>query len=585
MTSTLLTRIGLLCAAVALFAANDWITTGKHQGYPNALYFVGVGLSEKGADAAKQSAMVEVKKQISVKVNASTFDEMTSFSINGAEKTTSKSASRAQLTTSGDIQGIQVVETAQQGKIYYALAVLDKNNFVSNTKARIQELKKDLATQMNGAKADIGAGKIGQGMKKLSAAKRDIADIMEQRTLLSAAAEVTAAEQIDVSVNDIAALYEKCVASIKVEKAAGDNQELTVGMVPEAPFMITVSAESVPVAGTLVELKDEAKKTVMEKYTDESGSASFSLGENVNSAVGSHKYITCVRLPVNETLRKVLAATDQTFTYKVNSNPCWAKITVKVAPELRADQIDLTDKAIKLLGKYDVQMDTASENTIEVSLSAKETGNVQGLSEARTFVKSDVTMGFALIQDGKSIVSFEKIGKGTGSTLGKSVSQGIGNVGIKSDIKLILDKICGAGADTPKRTIAVFPFKNMSAYTDWYNLAESVSDMIITKLINSRKFDVVERSQINKIMEEKTLGQSGIVEQSEALQIAQLAGAELILIGSASVVAGKIEVDARIIDSGKGTALCAMSASGFDITNLRPLADNLVGQVKGKCIK
>ena len=156
---------------------------------------------------------------------------------------------------------------------------------------------------------------------------------------------------------------------------------------------------------------------------------------------------------------------------------------------------------------------------------------------------------------------------------------------IKSDIKLILDKICGVTDGTPKKKIAVFAFKNMTNYSDWYNLAESMSDMIITKLINTKKFDVVERSQLNKIMEEKAMGQSGIVEQSEAMQAAQLAGAELILIGSASVVGGKIEVDARIIDAAKGTAICAMSSSGFDIANLRPLADDIVMKIKIGAVK
>jgi len=579
MMKRLLMQWTILIAVGMTFAANEWVSSGKHPAYPVDLYFVGVGLSERGMDAAKQSAMVEVKKQISVKVNATTLDEMSSFSINGAEKSASKSESRAMLTTSGDVQGIQVVETAQQGKLFYALAILDKNNFISNTKAKIQELKKDLATQMTGAKADIAAGKIGLGMKKLSAAKRDITDIYEQRTLLSAAAAVGEAEAVPVSQNDIAALYEQCVASIKVEKAAGDNQELAVGMVPEAPFAVTVTAQGTPVSGVLMELRDENNKLVMDKFTDEAGNAAFSLGENVNSAVGTHKYTAMLKLPVNTSLQKTLASTNQTFSYAVKSNPCYANIQVKVADELKGDLADLTDKAVKLMGKYDVQMDTAADYVLQLGVSAKETGNVTGLSESRTFVKTDVTMVFGLLENGKSLVSFQKTGKGTGSTFGKSVATAVSNVGIKSDIKLILEKICGT-ATGPKQKIAVFPFKNMSAYADWYNLAESMSDMIITKLINSRKFDVVERSQINKIMEEKSLGQSGIVEQNEAMQAAQLAGAELLLIGSAGVVGGKIEVDARIIDAAKGTALCAMSSSGFDVTNLRALADDVVSKIK-----
>ncbi|MBL8029418.1 MAG: LPP20 family lipoprotein [Fibrobacteres bacterium] len=575
----ILLLIGLITYS---FGAGEWVTTGKSQSYPSALYFVGIGLSEKGVGEAKQSAMVEIKKQISVSVKASVMDEMNSFSINGVEKSLSKSESKAKLTTGGDVQGIEVVETTQKGKIFYALAVLEKDKFISNSKTRIQELKKDLATQMQGATDDISAGKIGLGMKKLSAAKRAISEIMEQRTLLSAAAEITAAEQIDVSTNDIAALYEKCVASIKSEKVEGDKQELSVGMVPEIPFLLSVTAEGTPVSGVLVVLLDDNKKKVMEKFTDENGQVSFSLGENINSSVGKHSYTTAIKLPVNSSLQKVLESTNQSFSYEVKSNPCFAKIEVKVSKELAGDLADLTDKTIKLLGKYDVQVDAESDNVVEVSISAKETGNVQGLSEARTFVKTDVTLSFALKQDTKSLVSFEKTAKGTGSTFGKSVAQALPNVGIKADIKMILDKICGASSDTPKKKIAVFPFKNLSGWSDWFNLAESMSDMIITKLINSKKFEVIERSQIDKIMEEKSLGQSGVIEQAEAIQAAKIAGAELLLIGSASIINGKIEVDARVISAATGSALTASNSSGFDVTNLRPLADDIVTKIKVK---
>jgi len=575
----------VLMLAALVCGANEWITTGKSPEFPVELYFVGVGLSEKGMDAAKNNAQVEVKKQISVSVNASVLDEMSSVTSGGAEKTSSKSESRAMLTTSGDVQGIQVVQTAQQGKIYYALAVLDKANFISNTKTKIQELKKDLKSMMSGATADIGAGKIGQGMKKLSAAKRDINDIYGQRTLLSAATQITDAEKVDVSQNDIAALYEKCVASIKVSKTAGDNQELTVGMVPEMPFTLQVTAEGTPVSGTLVELRDDAKKLLMTKFTDEAGNAEFSLGDNANTAVGSHSYVAALKLPVSSNLMKVLEATNQAFTYKVKSNPCYAKIEVKVPDDLNAASTEITDKAVKLLTKYDVMEDKENEYTVQVAITSKEAGTITGLSAANTFVKSDVTLAFALLQDNKNVVAFQKTAKGQGSTYAKSVGTALSNAAIKTDIKLILEKICGGAATGPKKMIAVFPFKNSTSTSDWYNIAESLSDMLITKLINSKKFDVVERSQLNKIMEEKSMAMSGVVEQNEAMQAAQMAGAELILIGSASVVGGKIEVDARIIDAKRGVAVCSMSSSGFDLSNLRALADDLNSKIKMSAVK
>jgi hypothetical protein len=81
------------------------------------------------------------------------------------------------------------------------------------------------------------------------------------------------------------------------------------------------------------------------------------------------------------------------------------------------------------------------------------------------------------------------------------------------------------------------------------------------------------------------LAQSGVVEEKEALQAAQLAGADVILIGTATIAGDKIETDARIVDIKSGVAKCAMSSSAYSLSDLRALADDLVGQIKGKCAK
>ena len=119
----------LLVIATAAFANDQWVTAGRDIEYPNDLYFVGVGMSERGPEAAKQNAMVKVKKQITVKVNAFTLDEQMSLSAGGKENSINRVESRSRLTTSGDVQGIEVVKTAKKGNITYALAVLDKKKF------------------------------------------------------------------------------------------------------------------------------------------------------------------------------------------------------------------------------------------------------------------------------------------------------------------------------------------------------------------------------------------------------------------------------------------------------------------------
>jgi TolB-like protein len=581
-----LSGVIFVVAALSIFAGDQWVSAGRDIEYPNDLYFVGIGMSERGPDAAKQAAMVEVKKQITVKVSASMLDEQSSFIAGGKETSINRVESRSRLTTSGEAQGIEVVKTALKGKISYALAVLDKKNFVSNCRAKIAELKKQLAQLMEAASADIAGAKVGAALRKLSDAKKVIADILEERTMLSAAGEITKAEELNFTMTDVAGLYEKCVSSIRMTKVSGDNQAFAVGMVPAEPFVVQVATtDGAPVALLPVALF-EGTKRVLDKFTDDKGRAELLLGEKSDMSAGSHSYVASISLPVSSDAKKYLTSQNQTFSYAVQSNPCFAKVSVEVSQTLASGRDEIEKKVAARLSKYDIKNDPESENSLKVVVSATDAGGVQGLSQSSSFIKTDVTLVMTLVDEsGKELASLQGGAKGTGGSFVKSASQGIDNVRIDKDIKPMLEKMCSAKPGGPKLKIAVFEFRDRGVYHYWYDMAIKLSDMLITKLINTGKFDVVERSQLDKIMQEKSLAQSGVVEEKEAMQAAQLAGADVILVGTASIAGDKIETDARIVDVKTGIAKCAMSSSAYSLSDLRALADDLVGQIKGKCAK
>ena len=74
--------------------------------------------------------------------------------------------------------------------------------------------------------------------------------------------------------------------------------------------------------------------------------------------------------------------------------------------------------------------------------------------------------------------------------------------------------------------IAVMPFK---ASTEL--IGGSVSDMVVTELLRTQKYSLVERSQMNKVLSEAELSMSGISE-TKAVEMAKLMGAEAVVIGT-----------------------------------------------------
>jgi curli biogenesis system outer membrane secretion channel CsgG len=84
-----------------------------------------------------------------------------------------------------------------------------------------------------------------------------------------------------------------------------------------------------------------------------------------------------------------------------------------------------------------------------------------------------------------------------------------------------------------KKRIAVSRFEDRSG-SGYHSLGEGVADMLVTALVKSGKFAVIERQEIERILQEQQFGQSFMVTPESAPKVGQLLGAELFVIGSIS---------------------------------------------------
>ncbi len=62
--------------------------------------------------------------------------------------------------------------------------------------------------------------------------------------------------------------------------------------------------------------------------------------------------------------------------------------------------------------------------------------------------------------------------------------------------------------------------------------AKGISDLLTTRLVQSGKYIVVERSQIEKIIQEQNLGASGRLDSGTAAQIGRILGVDVVILGS-----------------------------------------------------
>ena len=105
--------------------------------------------------------------------------------------------------------------------------------------------------------------------------------------------------------------------------------------------------------------------------------------------------------------------------------------------------------------------------------------------------------------------------------------------------------------DIPKewanKTIAVFRFKNQGRGNS--SETESIIAEELTTSLIKKRFKVVERTALDKVVSEQKLQQSGLIKQEKAIQIGQGLGADGVIIGSVrNYKAGGVRVNARLVD-------------------------------------
>ena len=87
-----------------------------------------------------------------------------------------------------------------------------------------------------------------------------------------------------------------------------------------------------------------------------------------------------------------------------------------------------------------------------------------------------------------------------------------------------------------KKRVAVFLFDDKSdSNFGWYgskSVGEGISDMIVTELVKSGMYRVIEREQINQLLAEQDMGAAGIVTPETAVEMGKVLGVEIAIMGA-----------------------------------------------------
>lgn len=82
--------------------------------------------------------------------------------------------------------------------------------------------------------------------------------------------------------------------------------------------------------------------------------------------------------------------------------------------------------------------------------------------------------------------------------------------------------------------IAVLPFDDGSIKQTWgekYNLGKGVADELVTALLATNRFRLIERAEIEKVLDEQDLEKDGVIDPTTAAKIGKILGVQYLIIG------------------------------------------------------
>lgn len=141
------------------------------------------------------------------------------------------------------------------------------------------------------------------------------------------------------------------------------------------------------------------------------------------------------------------------------------------------------------------------------------------------------------------------------------ISNSLAQGSLDQRVSELTQQISKEMTDNNKKTIAVIEFSDLRGNVT--DLGRYISEELITKLYLTKKFKVIERQLLNKIIVEQKLSLAGMIDPSSAKKLGKVLGVEAIVSGTITDLAQSLKVNARMLNTETGEIFAAASVEIF----------------------
>jgi tetratricopeptide (TPR) repeat protein len=222
--------------------------------------------------------------------------------------------------------------------------------------------------------------------------------------------------------------------------------------------------------------------------------------------------------------------------------------------------------------------------------------------------RAHLIAGQILLQEGKNVAAFDHLRKASEKIADEPGKREAGKLlarlrenhpawfaGLKSSAPAPSTKPPSTSAThtmvvTPPKTrtsglrpnLAVFTFDETNPQQPAPGWGVTLAEMLTTALINAGSYRIIERQQLEKVLEEQALGQSGALDSETAVVVGKIMSLDAVVVGSISALTNVLEADARILNVETGEAIAATHARAASADDLRQIAEALAKEISNR---
>jgi TolB-like protein len=121
---------------------------------------------------------------------------------------------------------------------------------------------------------------------------------------------------------------------------------------------------------------------------------------------------------------------------------------------------------------------------------------------------------------------------------------------LQDSVAQLSNRIAQEMTENNKKTIAVIELCDLQGNVT--NLGRFIAEELVTRLYQTKKFKVIERQLLAKVIREQKLSLTGLIDPNAARQLGNLLGVQAIVSGTMTDLAQNVRVNARLISTQSG---------------------------------